>query len=300
MRQLIRGHLRGRARVHLAGDLHFYMRHSFIKPGSANDVSSKAVNGTTGTTAEGSKPGQPASTEPAADAVAVVSRPNVSVHKQFQGAEQQSAVGSRPATTVAAGHAGHSDSNTQLTAGNSAMPLPTDKGTIATKLAATTTAAECAAYTSSITPNSSVCSESADHILPCATSESLSTAHPQQPQLHEQNSTGSQSDMQQASLQPASINRLADDNVNHRNGVPSSNHLSLSRAALAESLRDAPVPTALGYNNASSMLSTSPAALPKRPSSVVGGSSDDESESGFSTTSARSWHKRITRYVFRF
>lgn len=28
LRQLIRGHLRGRARVHLAGDLHFYMRHS--------------------------------------------------------------------------------------------------------------------------------------------------------------------------------------------------------------------------------------------------------------------------------
>lgn len=29
LRQLVRGHLRGRARVHLAGDLHFYMRHSF-------------------------------------------------------------------------------------------------------------------------------------------------------------------------------------------------------------------------------------------------------------------------------
>ncbi|KAK9823894.1 hypothetical protein WJX72_006230 [[Myrmecia] bisecta] len=29
LRQLIRAHLRGRARVHLAGDLHFYMRHSF-------------------------------------------------------------------------------------------------------------------------------------------------------------------------------------------------------------------------------------------------------------------------------
>ncbi|KAK9835056.1 hypothetical protein WJX81_007542 [Elliptochloris bilobata] len=28
LRQLVRGHLRGRARVHLAGDLHFYMRHS--------------------------------------------------------------------------------------------------------------------------------------------------------------------------------------------------------------------------------------------------------------------------------
>lgn len=29
LRQLVRNHLRGRARVHLAGDLHFYMRHSF-------------------------------------------------------------------------------------------------------------------------------------------------------------------------------------------------------------------------------------------------------------------------------
>jgi len=29
LRQLVRGHLRGRARVHLAGDLHFYMRHSY-------------------------------------------------------------------------------------------------------------------------------------------------------------------------------------------------------------------------------------------------------------------------------
>lgn len=29
LRQLVRGHLRGRARMHLAGDLHFYMRHSF-------------------------------------------------------------------------------------------------------------------------------------------------------------------------------------------------------------------------------------------------------------------------------
>lgn len=30
LRQLVRGHLRGRARVHLAGDLHFYMRHSYM------------------------------------------------------------------------------------------------------------------------------------------------------------------------------------------------------------------------------------------------------------------------------
>ncbi|WIA33540.1 hypothetical protein OEZ86_006664 [Tetradesmus obliquus] len=30
LRQLVRGHLRGRARVHLAGDLHFYMRHSYV------------------------------------------------------------------------------------------------------------------------------------------------------------------------------------------------------------------------------------------------------------------------------
>jgi hypothetical protein len=29
LRQLVRGHLRGRARVHMAGDLHFYMRHSY-------------------------------------------------------------------------------------------------------------------------------------------------------------------------------------------------------------------------------------------------------------------------------
>ncbi|KAG2491434.1 hypothetical protein HYH03_010220 [Edaphochlamys debaryana] len=29
LRQLVRGHLRGRARLHLAGDLHFYMRHSW-------------------------------------------------------------------------------------------------------------------------------------------------------------------------------------------------------------------------------------------------------------------------------
>lgn len=29
LRQLVRAHLRGRARVHLAGDLHFYMRHSW-------------------------------------------------------------------------------------------------------------------------------------------------------------------------------------------------------------------------------------------------------------------------------
>eukprot|EP00884_Botryococcus_braunii_P019296 jgi/Botrbrau1/604/Bobra.0161s0002.1 len=40
LRQLVRNHLRGRARVHLAGDLHFYMRHSFQaapapKPGEA-------------------------------------------------------------------------------------------------------------------------------------------------------------------------------------------------------------------------------------------------------------------------
>lgn len=34
LRQLVRGHLRGRARVHLAGDLHFYMRHSFRSRGS--------------------------------------------------------------------------------------------------------------------------------------------------------------------------------------------------------------------------------------------------------------------------
>lgn len=32
LRQLVRGHLRGRARVHLAGDLHFYMRYSIARP----------------------------------------------------------------------------------------------------------------------------------------------------------------------------------------------------------------------------------------------------------------------------
>mmetsp|Transcript_31178 Transcript_31178/g.92977 ORF Transcript_31178/g.92977 Transcript_31178/m.92977 type:complete len:1354 (-) Transcript_31178:1870-5931(-) len=32
LRQLVRGHLNGRARVHLAGDLHFYMRHSYTEP----------------------------------------------------------------------------------------------------------------------------------------------------------------------------------------------------------------------------------------------------------------------------
>ncbi|KXZ46777.1 hypothetical protein GPECTOR_40g511 [Gonium pectorale] len=33
LRQLVRGHLRGRARLHLAGDLHFYMRHSWEPAG---------------------------------------------------------------------------------------------------------------------------------------------------------------------------------------------------------------------------------------------------------------------------
>ena len=32
LRQLVRGHLRGRARVHLAGDLHFYMRYGTAYP----------------------------------------------------------------------------------------------------------------------------------------------------------------------------------------------------------------------------------------------------------------------------
>lgn len=43
LRQLLRGPLRGRARIHLAGDLHFYMRHSFKKytrdPTALNGIS---------------------------------------------------------------------------------------------------------------------------------------------------------------------------------------------------------------------------------------------------------------------
>jgi hypothetical protein len=35
LRQLVRGHLRGRARVHLAGDLHFYMRYGAARPAAS-------------------------------------------------------------------------------------------------------------------------------------------------------------------------------------------------------------------------------------------------------------------------
>ncbi|KAK9809330.1 hypothetical protein WJX73_005806 [Symbiochloris irregularis] len=64
LRQLVRGHLRGRARVHLSGDLHFYMRHSFcpappadsglsptsstIDPGTLQQLSPKAELGRRG------------------------------------------------------------------------------------------------------------------------------------------------------------------------------------------------------------------------------------------------------------
>lgn len=45
LRQLVRGHLRGRARVHLAGDLHFYMRHSFqpYRPQPSQDATQEAA-----------------------------------------------------------------------------------------------------------------------------------------------------------------------------------------------------------------------------------------------------------------
>ncbi|EFJ44074.1 hypothetical protein VOLCADRAFT_65342, partial [Volvox carteri f. nagariensis] len=45
LRQLVRGHLRGRARVHLAGDLHFYMRHSWRWSRHPHDPQHLVVNG---------------------------------------------------------------------------------------------------------------------------------------------------------------------------------------------------------------------------------------------------------------
>ncbi|BDA40538.1 hypothetical protein COCOBI_01-1910 [Coccomyxa sp. Obi] len=44
LRQLVRGHLRGRARLHLAGDLHFYMRHSF-QPAPASEPAAPPAPG---------------------------------------------------------------------------------------------------------------------------------------------------------------------------------------------------------------------------------------------------------------
>lgn len=62
LRQLLRGPLRGRARVHLCGDLHFYMRHSF-KP-YARDGSSANGGGISGITPPASELSTPAGGSP--------------------------------------------------------------------------------------------------------------------------------------------------------------------------------------------------------------------------------------------
>lgn len=62
LRQLVRGHLRGRARVHLAGDLHFYMRHSFKPQQDGQDAQGAAAAAAAGTA------GATAAARPEADA----------------------------------------------------------------------------------------------------------------------------------------------------------------------------------------------------------------------------------------
>jgi hypothetical protein len=59
LRQLLRGPLRGRARVHLAGDLHFYMRHSFrpyARGGGGSGAASEASTPAGGSPVQGGSP----------------------------------------------------------------------------------------------------------------------------------------------------------------------------------------------------------------------------------------------------